>query len=179
MSVFPWAGAPRRQAARDAGRPRQGTTAGWTILGCSDSRVPPEWVFDAGLGEFFVVPDRRRQRCLAGNRRKPTIRKHSTCKRGCLWCLATRGVGLSVPPWRRSTKAASASLADSAVGGQHPARASGIRSAAYSAGAAGPGHRRQCASDDEPDRELARGPGAPGGRLMKSPVPFMRSSPVA
>ena len=26
-----------------------------TILGCSDSRVPPEWVFDAALGELFVV----------------------------------------------------------------------------------------------------------------------------
>lgn len=26
-----------------------------TILGCSDSRVPPEWVFDVGLGELFVV----------------------------------------------------------------------------------------------------------------------------
>src|SRR3954470_10718618 len=26
-----------------------------TILGCSDSRVPPESVFDAGLGELFVV----------------------------------------------------------------------------------------------------------------------------
>jgi carbonic anhydrase len=26
-----------------------------TILGCSDSRVPPEWVFDAGLGELFIV----------------------------------------------------------------------------------------------------------------------------
>jgi carbonic anhydrase len=31
-----------------------------TILGCSDSRVPPELVFDAGLGELFVVR-------LAGN----------------------------------------------------------------------------------------------------------------
>jgi carbonic anhydrase len=26
-----------------------------TVLGCSDSRVPPEWIFDAGLGELFVV----------------------------------------------------------------------------------------------------------------------------
>ncbi len=25
------------------------------ILGCSDSRVPPAWVFDAGVGELFVV----------------------------------------------------------------------------------------------------------------------------
>lgn len=31
-----------------------------TILGCSDSRVPPELVFDAGFGELFVVR-------LAGN----------------------------------------------------------------------------------------------------------------
>ena len=26
-----------------------------TILGCSDSRVPPELLFDAGFGELFVV----------------------------------------------------------------------------------------------------------------------------
>ena len=26
-----------------------------TILGCSDSRVPPELIFDTGLGELFVV----------------------------------------------------------------------------------------------------------------------------
>jgi len=26
-----------------------------TILGCSDSRVPPEGIFDAGLGELFVI----------------------------------------------------------------------------------------------------------------------------
>jgi carbonic anhydrase len=31
-----------------------------TILGCSDSRVPPELVFDAGFGELFIVR-------LAGN----------------------------------------------------------------------------------------------------------------
>jgi len=37
-----------------------------TILGCSDSRVPPEWVFDAGLGELFVVR-------VAGNILSPEI----------------------------------------------------------------------------------------------------------
>jgi carbonic anhydrase len=26
-----------------------------TLIGCSDSRVPPELVFDAGLGELFVI----------------------------------------------------------------------------------------------------------------------------
>jgi len=37
-----------------------------TILGCSDSRVPPEWVFDAWLGELFVVR-------VAGNVLSPEI----------------------------------------------------------------------------------------------------------
>src|SRR5436189_6155101 len=26
-----------------------------TILSCSDSRVPPELIFDAGLGELFII----------------------------------------------------------------------------------------------------------------------------
>jgi carbonic anhydrase len=37
-----------------------------TILGCSDSRVPPEWIFDAGLGHLFVVR-------VAGNVFSPEI----------------------------------------------------------------------------------------------------------
>ena len=37
-----------------------------TILGCSDSRVPPELVFDAGFGELFVIR-------VAGNTLGPTI----------------------------------------------------------------------------------------------------------
>src|SRR5262245_42512977 len=37
-----------------------------TILGCSDSRVPPEWVFDAGLGDLFVVR-------VAGNVLSPEV----------------------------------------------------------------------------------------------------------
>jgi carbonic anhydrase len=37
-----------------------------TILGCSDSRVPPEFIFDAGLGELFVVR-------VAGNVLSPEV----------------------------------------------------------------------------------------------------------
>lgn len=37
-----------------------------TILGCSDSRVPPELVFDAGFGELFVIR-------VAGNVLGPAI----------------------------------------------------------------------------------------------------------
>jgi len=37
-----------------------------TILGCSDSRVPPELVFDAGFGDLFIIR-------VAGNVLGPTI----------------------------------------------------------------------------------------------------------
>jgi carbonic anhydrase len=37
-----------------------------TILGCSDSRVPPELIFDAGFGELFIVR-------VAGNVVSPTV----------------------------------------------------------------------------------------------------------
>jgi carbonic anhydrase len=37
-----------------------------TILGCSDSRVPPESIFDAGLGDLFVIR-------VAGNVFSPEI----------------------------------------------------------------------------------------------------------
>jgi len=37
-----------------------------TVLGCSDSRVAPEWIFDAGLGELFVIR-------VAGNVFSPEI----------------------------------------------------------------------------------------------------------
>jgi len=37
-----------------------------TILCCSDSRVPPEWVFDAGVGELFVIR-------VAGNILSPEV----------------------------------------------------------------------------------------------------------
>jgi carbonic anhydrase len=37
-----------------------------TLLCCSDSRVPPEWIFDTGLGELFVVR-------VAGNILSPEV----------------------------------------------------------------------------------------------------------
>jgi carbonic anhydrase len=37
-----------------------------TILGCSDSRVPPELIFDAGPGELLVIP-------VAGNLLSPEV----------------------------------------------------------------------------------------------------------
>jgi carbonic anhydrase len=46
------AAGPPRETLADLAR---GQRPYATVLGCSDSRVPPEWVFDAGLGELFVV----------------------------------------------------------------------------------------------------------------------------
>jgi carbonic anhydrase len=38
-----------------------------TILGCSDSRVPPELIFDAGFGSLFIIR-------VAGNVMAPALR---------------------------------------------------------------------------------------------------------
>ncbi|MCU0806304.1 MAG: hypothetical protein MUF79_14635 [Burkholderiales bacterium] len=45
---------------------KQGQQPFATILACSDSRVPPELVFDAGLGELFVIR-------VAGNVLGPSV----------------------------------------------------------------------------------------------------------
>src|SRR5580704_16435468 len=57
-----WGGVPRETLVDLA----KGQQPFATILGCSDSRVPPEWIFDAGLGELFVVR-------VAGNIVSPEI----------------------------------------------------------------------------------------------------------
>jgi carbonic anhydrase len=44
----------------------KGQHPGATIIGCSDSRVPPELVFDAGFGELFIVR-------IAGNVISPEV----------------------------------------------------------------------------------------------------------
>jgi carbonic anhydrase len=63
----------RHGAARLPGSPSQdlfrlvrGQSPFATILGCSDSRVVPEWIFDAGLGELFVIR-------VAGNVLSPEV----------------------------------------------------------------------------------------------------------
>jgi carbonic anhydrase len=48
-ATHPNAGAARRTELAKGQHPKA------TILGCSDSRVPPELVFDEGLGDLFVV----------------------------------------------------------------------------------------------------------------------------
>ena len=51
------AGAPRHphEAASWRSRLEKGQRPFAVVLGCSDSRVPPELVFDQGLGDLFVV----------------------------------------------------------------------------------------------------------------------------
>ena len=46
-----------------------------TIIGCSDSRVPPELVFDAGFGELFIVR-------VAGNVISPEVMGSDHCPAG-------------------------------------------------------------------------------------------------
>ncbi|GAB4253358.1 MAG: carbonic anhydrase [Acidobacteriota bacterium] len=50
------AGKPlRRDLLRERAALVVGQAPAAAVLACSDSRVPPEYVFDAGLGELFVV----------------------------------------------------------------------------------------------------------------------------
>ena len=61
-----------------------------TILGCSDSRVPPELVFDAGFGELFIVR-------VAGNVVSPEVWERCstppcTCARRSSWFSDTKAV---------------------------------------------------------------------------------------
>jgi carbonic anhydrase len=56
----------RRNALPHGAEGDPGPTRTATILGCSDSRVPPELIFDAGFGELFVVR-------VAGNVLSPEV----------------------------------------------------------------------------------------------------------
>lgn len=80
-----------------------------TILGCSDSRVPPEWVFDAGLGELFVIR-------VAGNVLSPEV----------AGSLQYAGSHLQTPLFvvlgHEGCGAINAALATKEAGAQHKAR---------------------------------------------------------
>src|SRR6516164_9154013 len=57
-----------------------------TILGCSDSRVPPELIFDANFGELFIVR-------VAGNVISPGDNGKHSVRRFSLAHSAIRGLG--------------------------------------------------------------------------------------
>ena len=79
-----------------------------TVLGCSDSRVPPELIFDAGFGELFIVR-------VAGNVISPEV----------MGTLQYAGVHLRTPLFvvlgHEGCGAVSAALA-ARHGAQEPAR---------------------------------------------------------
>ena len=80
-----------------------------TILGCSDSRVPPELVFDAGFGELFVIR-------VAGNVLGPSI----------LGTLQYAGTHLHTPLFvvlgHEGCGAVEAAIAESSRGTKHRSR---------------------------------------------------------
>jgi carbonic anhydrase len=80
-----------------------------TILGCSDSRVPPELVFDAGFGELFIVR-------VAGNVISAEI----------MGTLQYAGVHLHTPLFvvmgHRGCGAVGAALEEKTHGASHPGR---------------------------------------------------------
>lgn len=80
-----------------------------TILGCSDSRVPPELIFDAGFGELFIVR-------VAGNVISPEV----------MGSLQYAGVHLRTPLFvvlgHDGCGAVAAALAATQNGAQEPAR---------------------------------------------------------
>src|SRR6476660_7855838 len=80
-----------------------------TILGCSDSRVPPELLFDASFGELFVIR-------VAGNTVSPEV----------AGSLQYAGVHLQTPLFvvlgHEGCGAVSAALATKHEGAQHASR---------------------------------------------------------
>ena len=80
-----------------------------TILGCSDSRVPPELIFDVGLGELFVIR-------VAGNVFSPAIAG------SVQYAGAHLNTALLVVLGHRKCGAVSAAIASAAMGTVHRSR---------------------------------------------------------
>ena len=80
-----------------------------TILGCSDSRVPPELIFDAGFGELFIIR-------VAGNIMSPAVA-------GSIQYAGTHlGTQLFVVLGHEGCGAVQAALAAKFHGAQEPSR---------------------------------------------------------
>jgi len=71
------------------------------VLACSDSRVPPEMVFDQGLGDIYVVrrarllqtyPTLAPQRCSCVRSRGRQRSAHGRCP-----CVSPGGVSAAAP----------------------------------------------------------------------------------
>ena len=131
-----------------------------TILGCSDSRVPPELVFDAGFGELFVIR-------VAGNVLGPSIlgtlqyavahlRTPLFVIMGHEGCGAVKAAHRLEVPWRAAEEP------DRNPPREHRPRARRRRPRAGSRGIAGSGRRGECAPHDAGIARYARGEGPRG-----------------
>ena len=132
-----------------------------TVLGCSDSRVPPEWIFDTGLGELFVVR-------VAGNILSPEIAGTSAV------CGVVFGDAVVRGPRPRGLRGDHRGAGDQARGGavsfpgstasgEHRPRPSGSRSDTFSRRTGVARRREQRAVDGSPDPGFAGRTGAHGG----------------
>ena len=133
-----------------------------TILGCSDSRVPPELVFDAAFGELFIIR-------VAGNVLGPSI----------VGTLQYAGTHLHTPLFivlgHEGCGAVEAAIAETFHGARHRSRIavllqeyrSGVgqpRPGAASRGAAERGGRSERALDHSRTARVAGREGAPDAR---------------
>ncbi len=135
-----------------------------TVLGCSDSRVPPELVFDAAFGELFVVR-------VAGNVLGPSIM-------GTLqYAAAHLHTPLFVVLGHEGCGAVEAALASKFHGaeteepnrssaGKHPPRLGQSRPEIASRGATERGSGSQCTLDYPPTARIA-GRGEPARRRAR------------
>ena len=137
-----------------------------TILGCSDSRVPPELIFDAGFGELFIIR-------VAGNVLSPEI----------AGSLQYAGRHLHTPLFvvlGHTNCGAVAAAIDTRLRGtrqhsriqllveSHPARTGGSRSATHPGGNARASSRGKRSLDHAADSRNAGRPGTPGRRASEA-----------
>ena len=133
-----------------------------TILGCSDSRVPPEWIFDTGLGELFVVR-------VAGNILSPEIAGSlqyagSYLQTPLFVVLGHEGCGAISRGAGDQARGGAVSFSGSTAAGEHRPRPSRSRFATFSRRTVVACRRKQRAVDGSPDPGFAGRTGACGGR---------------